>query len=386
MRLVVTAPRGSGGSYAHLSRVLPRILDLKPDWDVELYGSPDVLEAAFGTTGQPWMRPLAGGDYRTRLRWEFLELPALLRRDPDALVYSPFGPPLNLSIAGRAVWASRNIIPLLPLDTWEISDADRARLLAVRMLLVPWARWARRSICVSEHARRRLSELAAVPVGHIAAIPHGTDPPLERACSSQAAEGIRGRRYILHVGQAVAYRRTLALARAYARLAARRRDLPPLVMVGRARPQDSAYEERCLAELEPLVQRGRVIMLGQVPHADTLALIAAAHTFVYPSVHEDCPNIVLEALAAGRVGVYADIPAVRELAADAAIYAHDAEPAALAVAMERATFDEETRMQLSAAAMKRAQHFTWDLTARRTTELLDGAFALPPRGASRRSS
>ena len=103
MRLVVTAPRGSGGSYAHLARVLPRIMELRPDWRVELHASADVLSSTFGTHTEPWMRPLRGADYLTRLRWEFVQLPELLRRDPDALVYSPFGPPLNLSIATRAV-------------------------------------------------------------------------------------------------------------------------------------------------------------------------------------------------------------------------------------------------------------------------------------------
>jgi glycosyltransferase involved in cell wall biosynthesis len=320
------------------------------------------------------MRPLGGADYGTRLRWEFVQLPELLRRDPDALVYSPFGPPLNLSIATRAVWASRNIIPLLPIETWEVSEADRGRLLAVRLLLVLWARASRGRICVSEHARQRLSALAGVAIGEIAAIPHGTDPASPRACSDAALERIRVRPYILHVGQAVAYKRTLELVRGYARLAARRSDLPPLVMVGRARAADQEYERLCLAELDPLIASGRAIALGQVPHPEALALMASAHAFVYPSVHEDCPNVVLEALAAGRVGVYADIPAVRELAGDAALYVRDPQPEPIAQALEAGVFDPNLRIRLGAEATRRAGQFTWGETVRRTIDELDAAF------------
>jgi glycosyltransferase involved in cell wall biosynthesis len=378
MRLVVTAPRGSGGAYAHLPRVLPRIMALRPQWDVELVASADVLEPTFGTTREPWMRPLGGGDYRTRLRWEFVELPELLRRDPRALVYSPFGPPLNLANGPRVVWASRNIIPLLPVGEWEISEGDRARMLALRLLLVAWARAGLRCICVSQHARERLSALAAVSRERIAVVPHGTDPPAARPCSDAMLETVRASRYVLHVGQPVAYKRTLELAQAWAQLAARRADLPPLVVAGRARPQDAEYERRCLEPLRPLMVDGRVRVLGHVPHVDTLALMASAHAFVYPSVHEDCPNVVLEALAAGRASVFADIPAVRELAADAAVYVRDPRPASLAAALERAIFDPGLRAGLEAGARERAALFTWDRTARRIAEVLDEALSSAP--------
>jgi glycosyltransferase involved in cell wall biosynthesis len=96
---------------------------------------------------------------------------------------------------------------------------------------------------------------------------------------------------------------------------------------------------------------------------------------VYPSVQEDCPNVVLEALSAGRVGVYADIPAVRELAGDAAVFVRDPQPERLARALERAVLDEPLRSRLSGEARARGALFTWDRSAQRLVAILDEAFS-----------
>lgn len=372
-RLIVHAPRSSGGGYAQLAAVIPRMLRLRPDWLVTVCSPRPVLQAIFGTDREPWMRALPEGGYAARARWEFVNLPALLCEDPRALVYAPFGPIWNLALAPRTAWMSRNVIPLLPPAQWELSESDHTRMLALRLIFASSARLARRSICVSEHARTALAALARIDPERIAVVPHGVEPVSERAAASDAVERVRGGPYVLHVGQPVAYRRTLELVHGYSLLAARRR-VPPLVLTGKARGADVAYEQGCLAVLAPLVACGQAAVLGQVAHADALALMSSAHLFVYPSVQEDCPNVVLEALSAGRVGVYADIPAVRELAADAGVFVPDPRPEALADAMERALYDDALRARVGPAARARASTFTWDRSAERLVAILEGAF------------
>jgi glycosyltransferase involved in cell wall biosynthesis len=270
---------------------------------------------------------------------------------------------------------SRNIIPLLPHKDWEVSAPDRPRLLAMRALVVLWARLARRTICVSQDARARLARVAGVDASSIPVIPHGVesiDPSVP--CVSPDLEALRSGPYILHVGQPTAYRRTKQLFEAYASLVASGEDVPPLFVAGRARPSDVGYERECLRILEPALRRERARMLGQVKHDDVLALMSKAHTFVYPSVHENCPNVVLEALAAGRVSVYADIAPVRELADDAALYVPNPSGPELASAIRIATSDDVSRRSLSARAVERAAQFTWERTADSTAAVLDDAF------------
>jgi glycosyltransferase involved in cell wall biosynthesis len=354
--------------------VLQRILRDRPEWRVELHGPADLLRAAFGRDDLPWMYPVQSDRYRGRLKWELVDLPFEAGRRPGTLVYSPFGPLLNLALARRAVWASRNIIPLMPLETWEVMGPDRLRALGLRQLLALEARAAPRTICVSEHARALLVQLAGVTGETIRTIPHGVDPvDPERPCSTAALEAIRGTPYVLNVGQPAPSRRTRELILGYARLAERRKDLPRLVMVGAARAVETGYGEECLRIAEPLLRAGRAVSLGQLPPADAVALAARARVVAYPSVHEDCPNVVLEALAGGRVLVCADIAATRELAESSAVFVRDPDPERIESALERAIYDESLRRSLEAGALARAGLFTWDRTAARTIAVLEEA-------------
>jgi glycosyltransferase involved in cell wall biosynthesis len=372
--LLVSAPRGSGGSYAHLSRVVPRLRRLLTSWRIEVHSAPDVFRTCFGAIDEEWMKPIPGSGYRSRLRWEFVDLPRRLRTDERVLVWAPFGPPLNLALAPRTVWMSRNLLPLLPAGELELSPADHVRVRVLRALFTHWARRARKTISVSSHARTRLASLAGVDEAAIAVIPHGVDRVATTLrCSSDRLEELRATPYLLHVGQPVAYRRTRELFDAFSLLAQRRPDTPPLLIAGKARPADRPYEDACRRVLAPHEAAGRARFLGQTDHTDTLALMGHAHVFAYPSVHEDCPNVVLEALSAGRVGVYADIPAVRELAADAGLFVRDPRPEPLAAALERALFDGEERARVAKRAEQQADMFTWDRTAERTAAVLEDA-------------
>jgi glycosyltransferase involved in cell wall biosynthesis len=380
--LLVSALRGSGGAYTHLSRVLPRLRRLLSSWRIELHASSTVLQACFGETSEDWMRPLPDDGYAARTRWELVDLPRRLRANPDALLWAPFGPPLNVLLAPRAIWISQNLLPLLPSRELELGAADRLRIRTLRPLYRAWARNARRTICVSWHARERLARLAGVEPHTIAVIKHGVDPAQgTRPCSTDELEKVRATQYLLNVGQPIAYRRTRELVGAYAILAKRRPEAPPLVVVGKARSVDAAYERECLDSLRPLLRSGRARVLGQVSHADTLALMASAHTFAYPSVHEDCPNVVLEALAARRVGVYADIPAVRELADDAGLMVPDPQPERLAAELERAVFDPAERARVADAAHRRTTLFDWDRAAEQTAAVIEAAAARDSRPA-----
>jgi glycosyltransferase involved in cell wall biosynthesis len=132
----------------------------------------------------------------------------------------------------------------------------------------------------------------------------------------------------------------------------------PLLLAGKARKPDEAYERQCLAVAASLQRTGRAHVLGQVSHRDVLALMASAHTFAYPSIHEDCPNVVLEALSARRVSVFAEIPAVRELAGDAGVFVRNPDAFSLARALDEALFDAGQRSRVSAEAARRADLFT----------------------------
>src|SRR5215468_3861827 len=112
-RLIVFAPVTSGGLYSHLRNVMPRLLRLMPDWQIEVHAPTQVLTTVFGNADAPWMRRLPGQGRPSRLAWEFVYLPRLLRADRAALLWQPFGPLWNARLAARAVVRLENLLALL---------------------------------------------------------------------------------------------------------------------------------------------------------------------------------------------------------------------------------------------------------------------------------
>jgi glycosyltransferase involved in cell wall biosynthesis len=368
-RIIVTAWRGSGGALNHLAKVVGRLPQMRPDWRFDLYAPAETLTRVSPDGAEDWLHEVDSETRAARLQWEFVDLPALMQSDSNALLFSPFGPLLNLSLVPRAIWMPQNIVPLLDFDTREVSEADVPRNVALRYLFVSNARLSRSVVCVSKHGRQRIIALAGIPAERVHAVHHGVDAPAQVA--APAHPSWMAPPYVLHLGQLTPYRRTVEVVRGYAELAERRRDVPRLVIAGEVRSEDREYGARCMEELRPLIAEGRAVFAGRLTHPEALAAIARAHTIVYPSVHEDCPNTVLEALAAGRVSVLADIPATRELADQAAILVPDPGPHRLAEALERAIFDAALRETLEQHALRRAAGFTWSRSAEELASIFD---------------
>jgi len=129
-----------------------------------------------------------------------------------------------------------------------------------------------------------------------------------------------------------------------------RRD-PHLVAAGSVRPRD-----------------GGVVSLGRVSDAVLAQLYRRAGLFVFPSRAEGFGLPVLEAMAHGAPVICSRIGALSELCGDAAAFVTPGDPAALAEAIERLLEAPGELDRLRAAGLRRAAAFSWDATARTTSE------------------
>jgi glycosyltransferase involved in cell wall biosynthesis len=129
----------------------------------------------------------------------------------------------------------------------------------------------------------------------------------------------------------------------------------------------TAAIEKSIAELG---LGGTVEITGWLPRQDLLALYARASVFVYPSRFEGFGMPVLEALAAGIPVACSEIPPLREVAGDAALFFDPLDEEAIASALDRITEDVNLRAKLAAAGPDRARPFTWQRAAQQTLEAL----------------
>jgi glycosyltransferase involved in cell wall biosynthesis len=83
---------------------------------------------------------------------------------------------------------------------------------------------------------------------------------------------------------------------------------------------------------------------------------------------------VLEAMAAGIPVACSDLPPLREVAGDAALFFDPTDDDAVAAGLERIASDETLRGELAKSGPSRARGFSWDRTAELTLRVvLDAA-------------
>jgi glycosyltransferase involved in cell wall biosynthesis len=225
-------------------------------------------------------------------------------------------------------------------------------------------RRASRILTVSEAARQDLVRYMRVCGSRIHVVHLGVD--LERFSREQppASAQVESRPYLLWVGRPYPRKDLNTLLGAFARLAETGRP-ERLVLVGPPGWKESELRQTIRRSFKP----GRV--LRSPPAWDELpAWYANASAFVFPSRQETFGLPVLEAMAAGTPVVSSDIAALREVAAEAAVYVKPGRPAELAHAIETLLADQQLRDSMRQRGLQRASVFDWRTTAQKTCEHL----------------
>jgi glycosyltransferase involved in cell wall biosynthesis len=237
-----------------------------------------------------------------------------------------------------------------------------------RVLLWAAAHRSRRLIAVSEATRADLLRYypflkERIPPERIAVIAHGVEPEFSGLDRSRTES------YLLCVSTLHPHKNLPRLIRAYARKPRdfRLRDIR-LVLAG-LRGFHTESIERLIEELG---LRDAVQITGWVPRKELYSLYARARAFVYPSTFEGFGMPVLEAMAAGIPVACSDIPPLREVAGDAALFFDPLDEDAIASAIERLMSDVSLQERLAQAGRERARGFTWQRSAEQTLEVLVG--------------
>lgn len=117
----------------------------------------------------------------------------------------------------------------------------------------------------------------------------------------------------------------------------------------------------------------RAEVLGYVDDAALAQLYRRAALFAFPSRYEGFGLPVLEAMQYGVPVVASDIPALREAAADAAVYAGTGDPTSFADAILAVANDGARAHDLRERGRGRAATMTWLRTAGATLDVLERA-------------
>lgn len=195
----------------------------------------------------------------------------------------------------------------------------------------------------------------------IAVIPDAYDPDVyypQDTYSARAALRLPAGAFIVaYAGLTFAYRGLDLLVRAFAHLAGGDKGAI-LALVG-GRPSE-VEELRALATKLGIAER--VIMTGQIGQEQTALYLNAADALAIPDTVTGMtasPLKLFEYMAVGKPIVCKDIPALREVLDDSALFFPEDDVEALASALARLGADREEATQLGEAALQRASGYTY---------------------------
>jgi glycosyltransferase involved in cell wall biosynthesis len=231
-------------------------------------------------------------------------------------------------------------------------------------------RRADRVVAISEATKLMAVERVHVPSERISVLPPVAGPlrqPLDPrdALARLDALGLFRVEYALYPANFWPHKNHERLLAAATRIA---RESPEFVLVLCGALDEAREALRAKVEASGLAENVRV--LPYLDGADTTALIEGAELLVFPSLFEGFGIPVLEAMALKTPVACSDLPALLELAGDAALFFDPMDEVGIAQSIQRLWTEDETRDRLVAKGLARAERYATIDVAGRYHEIL----------------
>ena len=212
---------------------------------------------------------------------------------------------------------------------------------------------------VSEFSRKELAAALNLSSADIAVATNSADHLHDIAPDPAVIDGLdlTDRPYFVALGNLTPNKNLAVTLRALARLAD---PTVRLVLIG-AHP--SAIFDQPTIQTDP-----RLVFAGRRSDAEVAALLGGACGLLFPSLYEGFGIPPLEAFVHGCPVIASDIPATREVCADAALYFDPHDDTALADHMRRLL--TETDIARRDAGLRRAALYSWSRSAEILNDLL----------------
>ena len=315
-----------------------------------------------------------------RAVWEKTRL-AAFARDLDAdILFCPGGIVGARAPRGcRTVTMFRNMIPFdLAQRRRYPPGLQRVRNWILERVMLESMLDADLVIFISAYAHQVIENRAPGRLPASVIIPHGINAHFRVASATALPRPawLPIENYLLYVSTLDFYKAQLEVVRGYALLRQQRPTREKLILAG---PENPAYARQVRAEVARLGLTDDVILAGSIPYRELPAVYHHAAINIFASESENCPNILLEALAAGRPIVCSSRQPMPEFGGDAVLYFDPASPAELAARLRQLIDDAGLQARLSDRARMQAAHFDWQVAARQTWDALAQAVAQKAR-------
>lgn len=377
LNLIFLVPGETGGMEVAARELIPALVaEAAPGTRFTAFVNREAAATRDGPWGELLPAVTVPVNARNRVQWVLGEqalLPALAARAGVELMHS---------MASTApLWGSfRRVVTVHDLIYAHFPDAHAGmRDKGMKVLVPAAARRSHRVLADSQSTRDDLVALLGIAPERVDVVPLGLGavcrqtPAPEREVRARFRLGDRS--VVLGLSAKRPHKNLLALIGALARIPIEER--PVLVLPG----YPTAHETELRARADLLGVSDDVRFPGWVSTAELEGLWALAQAFVFPSLYEGFGLPVLEAMARGVPVACSAIPALREVADDAALLFAPHDEPAIAGALQRLLSDSALAESLRTRGLRRAHEFTWERAARRTLESYARASGFAPPAA-----
>lgn len=233
---------------------------------------------------------------------------------------------------------------------------------------------AQKVIAVSETLKQDILSATALKPEKVQVILNGYNTRIyqkisdeEKISSVLGKYGIE-RPYLFYVGRLDKRKNIPALIEAFAIMKSRNKELRhKLVLVGDA---FFGYDEINYM-IEEFGLSEDVVLPGWVEELDVPALYSGAEVFVFPSLYEGFGIQLLQAMSCQVPIAASNIPVMKEIAQDAALYFDPSLRFKIAEALQEICTNKELRETLKSRGLERVKNFSWQKTAQETLNIIN---------------
>lgn len=303
-----------------------------------------------------------------RSLWQKLYLPRILAQSKADILFSPGGfLPVKVSPQIKTAVTFQNMLPFDDRERRRFPYSYiRSRLWLLKYIQGASIKNADLVIFISEYAKATIDGILPDRRGASLVIPHGLSDDFRRKNTSRP-ERFKDQEYVLYVSILFNYKAQLEVIQAWAKLRKIRQTPEKLALAG---PEYRPYAQRVRELINSLGLEQEVILTGPVPYSELPSYYQHAKINLFASSCENCPNILLEALAGGRPVLCSTYPPMPEFGGDAVEYFDPYNPDELASLFLRYLDNEELCATMGQKAFEHSFRYDWKESAARTWNAL----------------
>ena len=165
------------------------------------------------------------------------------------------------------------------------------------------------------------------------------------------------KKYFLYVSHFYRYKNHFRLISAYANLPLGIQNKHNLILIGK--PMNLSYFNKIKKTISDLSLEKNILLIPGLPREDLRMFYQNCSLFIFPSLVENCPNILLEAMASGAPISTVNINPMKEYCLDSAIYFDGTRTSSIKNSMIKFTEIDDSK-KMKKLSLIRSKSFSWD--------------------------